>query len=157
GTDRACKARPVEKSQDDGNGEIDEKGTPGDRHDGRHGQPQRNARQRLQYLDDPLNDEIDNAAFITGNSTDDDAENKAHADSQKTDRQRHPRAIDDAREHVAAKPVGAEEEELAAFCGAEQMEISLDEPPEAVGLVMAKEADRLNILAIVTVLTLEGI
>ena len=46
---------------------------------------------------------------------------KLKRDADQADGQRDARAVDDAREHVAAEPVGAEQEHLAALGRADEM------------------------------------
>ena len=79
--------------------------------------------QRLQDLDDALDDQIEDAAVIAGEPADDDAEHEADGDAEQADGQRDARAVDDARQHVAPEPVGAEQEQLAALGRADEMEV----------------------------------
>ncbi len=108
-------------------------------------------RQRLDDLDDALDDQIERAAIIAGEAADDDAQRERDGDADEADRQRNPRAVNHAREHVAAKPVGAEQEQRAAFGRAEQMPVGFEQPPEHVRVPATKEADRLHPRAILRI------
>ena len=59
--------------------------------------------------------------------------------------------IDDAREHVAAEPVGPKQEHLTADCRADQMQIRIDQSPEAIGVAAAEEAERLHVVGLVRI------
>ncbi len=145
GAHGARKPRPVQEAKDDGDAEIDEDRAPGDRHDGGERQPERNAGDRLQHLDDALDDEVENAAAIACEAPDHDAEDEAHGHAEKADGQRYARTIDDARQHVAAKPVGAQQEHLAVLGGADEVDVGIEQPPEGVAVATAEEAEFLHI------------
>ncbi len=68
---------------------------------------------------------------------------KADGHADQADSERDPRAINDARQHIAAEPVGAEQKQLAALRRADQVEIARDEAPVIVLVAVAKEPDRL--------------
>ena len=46
---------------------------------------------------------VDPAAVIAGNAADDDAEDETERDAEQADGERDARAVDEAREHVAAE------------------------------------------------------
>ena len=73
-------------------------------------------------------DHVDPAAVIAGDAADDDAEREADRDADQADRQRDARAVDDARQHVAAEPVGAEQEQRAALGRADEVEAPSTRP-----------------------------
>src|SRR5262249_56464451 len=83
------------------------------------------------------------AAIIAGDAADQDAEGEADDNAKEADRQRDPCAVNDARQEIAAKPVGAEQEQLPAFRRADQVQIAIEETPEAVAVAMTEELDRL--------------
>src|SRR5439155_25480553 len=105
-------------------------------------------RERLDHLDRPLDQDVGPTAVIPGDTADDDAEGKAEDDPDQPYGQRDARAVDDAREHVAAEPVGAEEKELAALGREEQVEIAENEPPVEVLVAAAQKADRLLVIRV---------
>ena len=86
------------------------------------------------------------AAVIAGEPADDDAEHEADGDAEQADGQRDARAVDDARQHVAAEPVGAEQEELAVLGRADEMDVALEQAPEPVAVAPAEEADLLHVV-----------
>src|ERR1700754_2413088 len=108
-------------------------------------------REGLDDLDQPLDDDVDPAAVIAGDAADDDPQGEADGDADEADGERNAGAGDDAREHVAAEPVGAEQEEGAVLRRADDMEIALDEAPEAISVAMAEEAQLLHLLGIIDV------
>ena len=97
------------------------------------------------------------AAVIAGQAADDDAEHEAERDADQADGQRDARAIDDARQHVAAEPVGAEQEQLAVLGRADEMQVALDQAPEFVGVAAAEEADLLHVARVVGVFALQRV
>src|SRR5260221_2393996 len=105
-------------------------------------------REGLDDLDQALDQDIDPAAVIAGDAADDDAEGEADGDADEADGQRDARAVEDAREQVAAEPVGAEHEERAVLGPAGAMEIVLAEAPEPVAVAVAEKADRLRLAGI---------
>src|SRR5229473_142909 len=105
-------------------------------------------REGLDHLDAALDQDVCPATVIAGNAADHDAEREADDDADQADRQRDPRAVDDARQQVAAEPVGAEQEQLAAFGWADEMDIACDQAPELVAVAMAQKADRLALLRV---------
>src|SRR5882724_5737311 len=102
-------------------------------------------REALDDLDQALDQDVDPAAVIAGDAADDDAEGEADGDADEADGERDARAVEDAREHVAAEPVGAEQEERAAVGRAGKMEVALDETPEPIAVGVAEEADGLQL------------
>src|SRR5437667_973974 len=102
-------------------------------------------REGLDDLDQALDQDIDPAAVIAGDAADDDAEGEADGDADQADGQRDARTVEDAREQVAAEPVGAEQKERALLGRAGEMEIALDEAPEQVAGAVAEAADRLRL------------
>src|SRR5438132_526729 len=105
-------------------------------------------REGLDDLDAALDQDIGPAAVIAGDAADQDAEGEADDDTEQSDGQRDPRAIDDARQQIAAEPVGAEQEQLAALGRAHQVHIAVDPAPEFVWIAVAQEADRLVLLRV---------
>ena len=99
--------------------------------------------------------EIEDAAVVAGQPADDDAENEADGNAEQADRERDAGAIDDARQHIATQPVGAEQEQLAVLGRTEEMKIPLEQAPEAIAVATAEEADPLHVVGIVGVLALE--
>src|SRR5947209_110354 len=102
-------------------------------------------RKRLDHLDAALDQNVGPAAVVAGDAADQDAERKADRDPDQPDRQRNAGAVDDAREQVAAEPVGAEQEQIAALGRADEVKIALEQAPELVAVTMAEEADRLRL------------
>src|SRR5713101_3186748 len=98
-------------------------------------------RKGLDHFDDTLDQHVGPAAVITGDAADQDAEAEADDHTDETDGQRDPRAVNDARQQVAAEPVSAEEKHLPVRRRTEQVEIARDEPPVIIPVAMAKEAD----------------
>src|SRR5215468_3997849 len=74
----------------------------------RHHQRQHQERQGLQDIHHALDDEIDPAAEVTGGEPEDDAEAASQHRRADADRERNPRAVDDARIDVATKWIGAQ-------------------------------------------------
>ena len=101
--------------------------------------------------------EVEQAAVIAGEPADDDAEHEADGDADQADGERDARAVDDARQHVAAEPVGAEQEELAALGRADEVEVAFEQPPELVAVAAAEEADRLHVVRVVGVFALQRV
>ena len=95
--------------------------------------------------------------MIAGEPADDDAEHEADGDAEQADGQRDARAVDDARQHVAAEPVGAEQEQLAALGRADQMEVAFEQAPELVGVAAAEEAHLLHVVCVVGVFALQRV
>ena len=58
-------------------------------------------------------DAVDDAAVPAGDDADDRADQHGERAGEKADEQRHPRAVGDADQHVAAETVGAEQERAA--------------------------------------------
>ena len=129
---RSRKAGPVEQAEDHGDAEIDDDRRPGDRQYRRQREPQRDRRQRLDDLDQPLAEHVEQAAVISRHAADDDAEHQADADAEQADRQRDARAVDDAAQNVAAEPVGSEQEHRSALGWADEVQAALDQTPELV-------------------------
>src|SRR3984893_3344339 len=105
-------------------------------------------REGLDDLDAALDQDVGPAAVIAGDAADHDAEGKADDDAEQPDRERDPRAVDDARQQIPAEPVGAEQEHLTALRRAHQVEIAVDPAPEFVRVAVAQEADRLVLLRV---------
>src|SRR4051812_26956806 len=99
-------------------------------------------RERLDDLDPALDQHVGPAAVIPGNAADHDAENKADRDADQPDRQRDPRAVDDARQEIAAEPVTAEQKHFSPGRRAEQVQVSLDGAPEFITVATAEKAER---------------
>src|SRR5271155_2469484 len=121
--------RPLDHSEDEGDAEIDQNRAPGSRQPRRQRHPQWQMREGLDDLDAALDQHVDPAAVIPGDTADYDAEGEADGHADQTDSQRDPRAINDARQHIAAKAVGSEQKQLAALSRANQVEIVRDEAP----------------------------
>src|SRR5258707_13280980 len=102
-------------------------------------------REGLDDLDQALDQNVDPAPVIAGDAADDDAEGEADGDADEADGERDARAVEDAREHVAAEPVGAEQEELAVLGRADEMDVALDQPPEEIAVAVAEEAQLLHL------------
>ena len=155
GPHRAGQPGPVEQAEDDGDAEIDDDRAPGHRQRRRQRHPERQFGERAQYLDRALGGIVDPAAVIARQTADHHAEDKADQDAEQTDGQRNPRTVDDAGQHVAPQPIGAEQEQRAARRGTEQMDIALPEAPEFVGIAAAEEADLLDLGRVRRVFALE--
>ncbi len=145
---RPRKVGPVEQAEDDRDAEIDDERAPGGGHDRGERHPERDMWQRLDDLDDALRHRIEEAAVVAGEAADDDAEDEADGDAEHADGERDPRPVKDAREDVAAKTVGAEEEERALLGWAEQAARRLEQAPELIRLAPAEETDLLHRLRI---------
>src|SRR6266567_2547218 len=96
-------------------------------------------RERLDDLDPALDQHIRPATVIPGNAADQDAEGEADGHANQADRQRYPCAINDAGQHIATEPVGAEHKQLAPLRRANEVEIARDETPVLVPVAVAKE------------------
>src|SRR5579883_585029 len=144
----APEMRPFDHAEDEGNPEIDEDRTPSHRQDRRERHPQRQMGKRLYDLDEPLDQHVDRAAVIAGDAADHDTQGEADGDTHEADRERDPRAIDDARQKIAPEPVGAEQKQRAARGGAEKMQIAWEEAPEEIAIAVTEEAQRLHLAAI---------
>ena len=145
GAHRARKARPVEQAEDDRDAEEDEDRAPVRRQRRRKREPERQLGQRAQDLDQALHGSVDEAAEIAGEPAERQPEDEGDDDADEADGQRDARAVDDAREQVAAELVGAEQEQRAVLGRADEMEIGRGRARRAVGLAAAEEADRLRL------------
>src|SRR5271167_3252156 len=105
-------------------------------------------RERLHDLDAALDHDVGPAAVIPGDATDDDAERKTDRDADEADGQRDARAVDDAREEVAAEPVGAEQEQLPALRGTSEMKPGRDVAPEQIRVAATEEPERLVLVGV---------
>src|SRR5258707_11932925 len=105
-------------------------------------------REGLDDLDQALDQDVDPAAVIAGDAADDDAQGEADGDADEPDGQRDARAVEDAREQIAAEPVGAEQKERAALGRAGEMAIAVEEAPERIAIAVAEEADRLRLAGV---------
>src|SRR5579863_1642957 len=112
-------------------------------------------RKRLNHFDNALNKDVGPAAVIPGDAADHDTEREADRDADKTDGQRNPCAIDDARQQIATEPVGAEQEQLPAIGRADEMEACRDEAPEQVFVALAEKAQGLVLCRVGRVDTLQ--
>src|ERR1700724_648524 len=92
----------------------------------------------LDPLDAALDQDVGPAAVIAGDAANQDAEREADDDPDQPDRQRDPRAVDDARQQVAAEPVGAEQEHLTARRGAGEVDVAVDVSPELVRVAVTE-------------------
>ena len=98
----------------------------------------------MHNLDRPLRDEIECPAIIARKAPEQDAEREADANADEPHGERYSRAVNDTREHVTAEPVCSEEEHLAAFRRADDVETCIEQAPELVRIALAEEAQRLN-------------
>src|SRR5207248_10424245 len=105
-------------------------------------------REGLDHFDAALDQDVGPAAVIAGNAADQDAEREADDDAEQPDGQRDPRAVDDARQQVAAETVGAEQKQLAARRRTDQVAVAVDIAPEFVGVAPAEPLDRLTLLRV---------
>jgi hypothetical protein len=80
---------------------------------------------------------------------------KADHHAQKADCQRDARTVYDAREHVAAQPVGAEQEQLPVLGRAEQVGIHLHQPPPPVCVAFAEKPYLVGLGAVLAILALQ--
>src|SRR5690242_559617 len=101
-------------------------------------------RKRLDHLDHALDQHVDPAAVVSGDPAEEEPQGEADRDADETHRERDSCAVEDAREHVAAEAVGAEEEELPVLRGTGEVEIAFPEPPEEIVVGMTEEAQRLH-------------
>ena len=79
---------------------------------------------------------------------------EADGNADEADGQRDPRAVDDAAQHVAPQPVGAEEEQRPALGRADEVQIPGHPAPVFISLAAAEEAHRLNQLVVLGVFAL---
>src|SRR5215472_18489884 len=100
-------------------------------------------REALDDLDAALDQDVGPAAVIAGDAADHYAERKADDDAEEADCQRDARAVDDARQEVAAEPVGAQQEQRPALRRAHEVHIARDIAPEFVRVAVAEPADPL--------------
>src|SRR6185436_11824736 len=100
---------------------------------------------RAHHFDEALDQRVDPAAVIAGNSAQHDADDEAHRDTEQAHGERDAGAVDHAREHVAAETVGAEEKEGAVLSGTDKVEIRLEQVPELMAVAAAEEAQRLDL------------
>ena len=119
-------------------------GTPVRGQGRREGEPKRQFGQGSQDLDQALDDVIDPTAEIARQSAEEQSERERDRNSHNADGERNPRSVDDAREEIAAQPVGAEEEHRAVLGRAEQMHVSWHQSPEVVTIATAQEPHRLR-------------
>ena len=110
----------------------------------------------LKDLGDPLDHHVDPAAVIARQPSQDERERKGEDDADHADGERDPRRIDDAAEHVAPQPVGAEQEQGAALRRADEMERGGYHSPELVAFAAAEEAQRLRLGIVLGVDPLQG-
>ena len=144
---------PVEQAQNDGDAEKDQHRRPGDRERGRERHPERQFREGAHDLDDPLREAVHPAAVIAGEPAYDDAERKGNEDADEAHGERDARAVHDAREHVPPEPVGAEQEQrrAAPIRGADEMQVGLEQAPEAVVVAAAEEAQRIDLFRVLDI------
>src|ERR1051325_3201047 len=135
--------RPFDHAENQRDPEIDEDRAPRHWQDRRQGHQRRQMREALDHLDAALDQDVGPAAVIAGNAADQDAERKADDDADEPDRQRDARAVDNARQEIAAEPVGAEQKERSALGWADQVKITWDIAPKFVGIAVTEPADRL--------------
>src|SRR5688572_7385985 len=95
--------------------------------------------------------------MIAGDAADDDAEHKAHRDAEPADGQRHPRAVNDAREEIATEPVGAQQKHLAVLGGADQMQVTLPQAPELVGIAAAQKTNRKHLAPVISIFAFQRV
>ena len=155
GADRAGEAGPVDQAEDDRDAEVDPQGVPGDRQGGRERHPQGQLGEAPDHLDRALHQAVDPAAVVAREPAQDDAEHEAHGDAEQAHGQRDAGAVDDAREHVAAEAVGAEQEQGAVLGRADEVEVGRYHAPEAVLVARAEEAQRVDLVRIERVLALQ--
>src|SRR5437588_383884 len=98
-------------------------------------------RQRLNDFDSTLDQEIERATVIAGQTSDHDPEDKADGNADEPYREGNSAPVNKAREHVAAQPVRAKQEQGSAWRGTEQVEVALKHAPEPIAVAVAKEAD----------------
>src|SRR6516162_4496956 len=108
-------------------------------------------RKRLNDLDHALDEHVDPTAVIAGDAAEKETQCEADGNANEAHGERDTRAIEDARQHVTAEPVGAEKEELSVLGRADEMKIALPEAPEEIALAMAEEAQRLHDVGILAV------
>src|SRR5215470_18311247 len=101
-------------------------------------------RKGLDDLDHALDEHVDPTAVIAGDAAEKETQGEADGNANEAHRQRDARAIEDARKHVTAEPIGAEEKELSVLGRADEMKIALPEAPEEIALAMAEEAQRMH-------------
>src|SRR5262249_44141373 len=118
--------------------------------------PQRQLGERAQHLDRSLRQVIDPAAVIAGHPADQDPKHEADRDADQADGERDAGADKNAREHIAAGPVGAEQEGGAALGRAEQVKARRNDAPPAVGIAQAEEAQLFHARRIGRVFAFEG-
>src|SRR5206468_3404087 len=101
-------------------------------------------REALDDLGEALDDHVDPTAVVAGEPAQEQSERERERDTDQADGERDAGGIDDAAEHVAAQPVGAQPEELPALGGTDEMEAALDQTPEFVTVTQAEEPQRLR-------------
>src|SRR5262249_15249125 len=107
------------------------------------------------YLDQALREVVDPAAVVAGKAADDDAQREAERDPDQADGQRNAGAIDQTRQHVAAKLIGTEEMNGPLLRRAEQVEAGIDQTPEQILVTEAEEPQGLRLARVDRVFALE--
>ena len=148
---------PIQQAQDDGNAEEHQDRAPVQRQDRRQRQPQRQMGQAAQDLDQPLHPFVEPAAIVSRQSAEEDSEDEAGPDPQQADGQGDARAIDQAREHVLADLVGAQQMQLSLLRRTDEMETGVDGAPELVFIAAAEEAQLLHLGRVIGVFALQGL
>src|SRR5689334_20846805 len=100
-------------------------------------------REAFEDLGDALDHEIDPAAVIAREPPQDQRQREGERDADDADGERDARGIDDAAQHVAAEPVGSQQEEGAALGRTDEMKRAFDQAPELVRLATAEKAQLL--------------
>ncbi len=102
-------------------------------------------REALDDLGNALDDTVDPAAVIAGEPAQYEREREGERDADDADSERYARRIDDATEHVASQPVGAQPEEGPVLRWADEVEAAFDQAPELVALAQTEEAELLRL------------
>src|SRR5690606_241764 len=115
------------------------------------GQPQRNAGDRAQKLDEALDDVIDRPTVVARNAAEENAQHQRQHHTDQTNRHRNLRAINHARQQIAAIAVTAKQEQrrlVIRVVNTKQMDVCLNQPQQFVRCTMYKKVDRINLRGI---------
>ena len=143
--DLAPERRPAHERQDDRDREEHLLGRPVSRQRGREGEPDRDRRQGLQELDQPLDHDVREPADVAGDPAEHHPQNHRERHGGEADRHRGSGAVHEARPLVAAQAIGAENMDaltIAGRGGAQQVNPGRDDPEQAVRMPRDEEPKR---------------
>jgi hypothetical protein len=99
---------------------------------------------RSEDLDKTLDDTVDRASIVSGDSSENNAKEKTQRNTHEPDGQRYSCTMDNAAQHVTAESVGSQQVYIATFPGSEKMPFCLEQSPELISGATREKANRIS-------------